>query len=749
MIDVIASEWYKLRSLRSNIALLAASVAAVFACGLVAYLMGAGFDRQSADERLAFAGNGNGLATGLPIAYLVMAALGALAITSEYSTGMIRTSLAAVPRRQVFLLAKIPGLATVSLVAGQVLAFAMHLVSQLVLGERADQVLMSGQTLGTPLSEPGVLAATVVAGLSMVAVALIGLGLGAAIRSTPGTLLALVLLLFVLPVGTRVLPSPLRDQAGSIMIENLPSQIAGVGGGLLTPLAAGALLVAYVVAALSAGAVVTALRSGRRRVLAVGTAVTLVSGAVVAAAAPGTAGSSLSWGACTLKPAPQDLRCSSVEVPLDWRNPGGRKITLKLAKLAATGAERRMGTVFLLPGGPGGSGVDDLAHKAGSFAQLRHRFDVVSLAPRNVVEPGGVLPHDCLGSGPWLTLPGTRAEFAALAEANRAHAQRCRDADPAFFDTMDSASVAKDVEAVRVALGEDRMNLLGNSYGGVAAVGYARQFPGRVRTIVLDGSVNHVDADSVTDAEHFRVKEQSMRRFAAWCEGATACALRGQDVPALWRRLLREADRSPVPVKGAAPSLSYSGFDLLVAALPSFGQPGDAPERPRWVQLADAIKRAAEGDARGFADYVYQATKSMKVPSWVGVNMTHCLDGLGYATYEDYREGLRRGRKLSPHFGAMRAWHDLACPGWPVPVANPRAPLPADRLPPLMAVGSWTDYEATAAITRKVPGSGGVAYDGHGHGLYLAGKMCPIAHVNRYFLTGEPPPPGTVCKPSS
>jgi hypothetical protein len=105
--------------------------------------------------------------------------------------------------------------------------------------------------------------------------------------------------------------------------------------------------------------------------------------------------------------------------------------------------------------------------------------------------------------------------------------------------------------------------------------------------------------------------------------------------------------------------------------------------------------------------------------------------------------------RLSPDFGPMRAWHDLACPGWPVPVTNPRAPLPADRLPPLMAVGSWTDYEMTAAVTRKVPGSGGVAYDGHGHGLYQAGEVCPIAHVNRYFLTGKPPPPETVCKPAS
>ncbi|MFC7592192.1 hypothetical protein ACFQYP_57055 [Nonomuraea antimicrobica] len=185
MRDVIASEWYKLRSLRFNVYLLAVSVLAVLVCAGVAYLVGRGFDGQTFEERLSFAGNGAGLGTGLPVAYFVLGTLGALSITSEYATGMIRTSLAAVPRRQVFLFAKIPGLAAVTLVVGQVLAFAMHLAAQAVLGDRAGQMLLDGSTLGTPLSEPGVFATVVVAGLSMTAAALIGLGVGAAIRSTP------------------------------------------------------------------------------------------------------------------------------------------------------------------------------------------------------------------------------------------------------------------------------------------------------------------------------------------------------------------------------------------------------------------------------------------------------------------------------------------------------------------------------------------------------------------------------------
>jgi pimeloyl-ACP methyl ester carboxylesterase len=749
MMDVVASEWHKLRSLRSNAYLLAVSLLAVLACAGVAYLMGRGFDHQTVEERLRFTSNGNGLGTGLPVAYFVLGTLGALTITSEYTTGMIRTSLVAVPRRQLFLFAKIPGLAAVTLVAGQVLAFGMHLAAQAVLGDRADQLLLDGRTLGTPLSEPGVLASVAVAGLSMAAAALIGLGVGAAIRSTAGSLVALVMIFLVIPVVAQALPSPLRAQAGSYMIENLPSQIAGVGGGLLAPPAAAALLVAYVAAALTAGAAVTALKGRKVKALAVGAAATLLAGLVAVPAAgdsADTTASVLAWRPCADKDAPKDMRCASVQVPLDWKKPADRKITIPVGLLPASGAERRIGTVFSIPGGPGASGIDDLKQFHGKFAKLRDRFDVISFAPRNTVEPGGVLPYECLATGPWITLPANRAEYAALGRANRDHAQRCRAADPEFFDHMDSASVARDIEAVRAALGEERLSFLANSYGGTPATAYARLFPTRIRAMVMDGASNHIEAPAAGEPRAYARIERQVERFAAWCRSATACALHGQDTGEVWRRLVSAADRSPVPVHNDPTGAAYSGFDLKVAAAPSFVSPGPEPDVPRWVQLADAIKKAVDGDATGFADYVRQASGHPKVPSIAGQNMTHCLDGLAYGSYAAYRKALRRAEELSPNFAGQRAWWPLACVGWPAPVTNPPAPLPTSGLMPFLAVGSWTDYESTANIVRHVPGSSGVRYDGHGHMLYIYGNSgCVTAHVNRYLTTLRLPPQGTTC----
>lgn len=743
--DAIAAEWIKLRTLRSNAYLLAGTLLAVAACAAVAYLIGRGFDTQTPEERLRFTGNGTGLGPGLPLAHVVLGTFGALTITSEYATGMIHTSLTAVPRRRLFLLAKIPVLTAVTLPAGQLLAFAMHLAAQAVLGERAGQILLDGQTLAIPLTDPGALTTLVTAGLSMTAAALTGLGIGAALRSTSGSLVALATLFLLLPVATQALPGTLRAQAAAYTLAALPEQIAGTGG-LLPPPAAAALLAAYPLAALTAGATTIAHRRHKAATLATGTALTLLTGLITLPAAAAAPARHLAWHTCTQPGLPRDMRCATLQVPLDWNRPEGRTLTIPLAMLPASGTQRRIGTVISIPGGPGGSGIDDLTHYQGRLTHLRQRFDIISFAPRNAVTPDGPLPYECLATGPYLTLPRNRTEYAALARTNRAYAERCRATDPELFDHMDSASVARDIDALRTALGEARINLLANSYGGHPAAAYARLFPSRIRALVMDGTSNHVDTAAAGEPRLYQQAEQQLDRFAAWCRTDTTCALHGRDAEDVWRRLIEHADHTPIPVRGDPDGTTYTGFDIMVAAAPSFTSPGRQPDLPRWVQLADAIAKAADGDASGFAAYVRQATGRPKVPSPVGQNMTRCLDGEGYAGYDAYRAALAHARKLSPHFAGQRAWWALACAGWPAPVTNPPAPLPGHALPPILGVGSWTDHDEVAAIVRQVPGSPTIRYDGHGHMVYLnSASGCITAHVNRYLTTLRLPPPGTVC----
>src|SRR5690606_7056354 len=112
----------------------------------------------------------------------------------------------------------------------------------------------------------------------------------------------------------------------------------------------------------------------------------------------------------------------------------------------------------------------------------------------------------------------------------------------------------------------------------------------------------------------------------------------------------------------------------------------------------------------------------------------------------EYRARRRAGERLLPNLAGIELWHPLACVGWPAPATNPPAPLPAGELPPYLGVGSWTDFDGTADLVRRVPGSAAVQYQGYGHGLYNSGVSCVVAHVNRHLISLRLPAPGTECR---
>jgi hypothetical protein len=261
----------------------------------------------------------------------------------------------------------------------------------------------------------------------------------------------------------------------------------------------------------------------------------------------------------------------------------------------------------------------------------------------------------------------------------------------------------------------------------------------------LDGAVSHVvDRETVARTVLAEAEDQ-FARFTAWCAGADVCALHGRDVGAVWTDLVTAADRHPLPVPGE--DAAYSGFDLRVAVMADLNQAGPAPDRPSWQRLARVVAEAATGDASGFAGFLEPGVGSVKVPSAVGMDATHCPDGVGFADYAEFQRIRGLGEELSPHFAGIQLWHPLGCAGWPTPVTNPPAGLPADRLPPLLGAGTWTDYPQTAAVAERVPGSGTVRYDGPGHGLFLSGDRCTIAHAVRYLAFLRLPPPATTCSP--
>lgn len=189
---------------------------------------------------------------------------------------------------------------------------------------------------------------------------------------------------------------------------------------------------------------------------------------VAAQAAP-----ALTWRACPSGQGPARMECTAIEVPADWSAPGKATIKLDLARLPATDPSLRLGSVLVVPdGGPGIQGV--LSSAPESFTKLRRHFDVVSYNPRTSVA-GRYLPPSCGVPGLPLNDPRDRAAYEAQAAGLERLVDRCRQDDTTgLADHLDSDSVARDMEEIRIALGQDRLTMLAFSYGGVPAAGLVR-----------------------------------------------------------------------------------------------------------------------------------------------------------------------------------------------------------------------------------------------------------------------------------
>ncbi|MDA0636127.1 hypothetical protein OUY22_22120 [Nonomuraea sp. MCN248] len=239
MINLLASEWLKLRSLRATAYVLASTLSALALTGLAAFSVSRYFDTHGAGGEPV----GTGLGFSADLTAVLFGLLGVLAISGEYGTGMIRLTLITVGRPWILLLAKAVVVATVAAVVGQALAFAAYLTAQAAVG---------GRPIGASLSEPAALSEVLATGVGSAA-AVLGLGLATLLRSTPGAIVALAGLLLAPTMVERFLPAPWNDWTGSLTVPSLTRQLGGVpDSGAFGPLAATMILAGYVLLTLLA-----------------------------------------------------------------------------------------------------------------------------------------------------------------------------------------------------------------------------------------------------------------------------------------------------------------------------------------------------------------------------------------------------------------------------------------------------------------------------------------------------------------
>jgi pimeloyl-ACP methyl ester carboxylesterase len=436
------------------------------------------------------------------------------------------------------------------------------------------------------------------------------------------------------------------------------------------------------------------------------------------------------------------FECGTLTVPVNWKKPRGATIDLALARHRATNPARRIGSLLINPGGPGGSGVDFAFLAPESFSPgLLERFDFVGFDPRGIARSNPVrCDSDLVTAQAGLLHPDSAASFTALRRANRALGENCLALTGALVDHMDTASVIRDMEAIRAGLGEKRISYYGVSYGTGIGQQYAERYPHRVRAMTLDSNMDHSLSRWGYQKTETIAVEKSYGQFADWCARTPSCALHGRDTRALFRSLYKRAAAGELVLPGDPPH-TVTTQDLQSAAFGNMYDPGDWFDLAQYLADVDAANPAAarnltqRGAPRAFSYYpVTCQDYDFGVPSY------HTL-----ARYERKLARLAPVARLS-----SLAWTDLTgCQDWPTAVANPPHRLRVDGTPPILMTNSRYDVatphswgsNAARQIGREAVF---LTYDGVGHGDYWL-SPCARTAIDTYLLTLKTPRKNTHC----
>ncbi|KAK5737931.1 hypothetical protein LTR17_006371 [Elasticomyces elasticus] len=277
------------------------------------------------------------------------------------------------------------------------------------------------------------------------------------------------------------------------------------------------------------------------------------------------------WADCSITYGP-GFTCTNYSVPVDWRSPSGEHIVLGMNRYQSNATSRngkKKKNLFINYGGPGIIATQTLPLTLIGFsADITSEFDL---------NRGRRLPHRT-------SQPSFRTQLLGeKRDAARHH--------------MDTQSVARDFEAIRIALGDEPMNFLGLSYGSQIVYQYAQLFPHNIRTMVGDGILDHSESETSVLASEAQTYEDSFNRFAVWAGTSEESALFGHDVAVLIDRLVDKANHYPIPM-GSGPGhfdditgdeLLFNLQDVLISQTAGVGPRGMACRSRSWPWLLQAM----------------------------------------------------------------------------------------------------------------------------------------------------------------
>jgi pimeloyl-ACP methyl ester carboxylesterase len=452
------------------------------------------------------------------------------------------------------------------------------------------------------------------------------------------------------------------------------------------------------------------------------------------------------------------FECATLKAPLDYAKPSSGDIRLAVTRKKATGPGKRLGSLLVNPGGPGGSAIGYVQAYAGIGypAEVRARYDMVAVDPRGVARSE---PVECL-DGPAMdtytqtdTTPDDGKEADGLVTAYRTFAEGCGADAPRLLRHVSTVEAARDMDIVRAALGDKKLNFVGASYGTFLGATYAGLFPDRAGRLVLDGAMDPSLPARRLNLEQTAGFETAFRSFAKDCVRQTDCPLGGkgsspEQVGKNLKAFFDKLDARPAAT-GAA------GGRKLTESLATTGVIAAMYDEGSWEQLREALTTAMkENDGSGLlalSDGYYERDADGAYSNLMFANAAvNCLDlPPSFATPEEVRRALPEFEKASPVFGEGLAWSALNCAYWPVHATGEPHRIEAKGAAPIVVVGTTRDpatpYRWARALAGQLSSGRLLTYEGDGHTAYGRGSSCIDRTINAYLLRGTPPTDGKRC----
>lgn len=461
---------------------------------------------------------------------------------------------------------------------------------------------------------------------------------------------------------------------------------------------------------------------------------------------------SLAWRECGVP----GFECTTMKAPLDYAKPDAGDVKLAVARKKATGPGKRLGSLLVNPGGPGGSAISYLQSYAalGYPAAVRARYDMVAVDPRGV---GRSEPVECLDGKQMDAFtqtdvtPDDQAETKELSAAFKKYAAGCETKSGQVLPYVSTVEAARDMDILRAALGDEKLNYVGASYGTFLGATYAGLYPERVGRMVLDGAMDPTLSAKEMNRDQTAGFETAFQSFAKDCVRHPDCPLGTGSAADASRRLksfFAELDRTPIPTgdpsgRKLGEALATTG---VIAAMYDEGE---------WAQLrsalSSAIKKKDGAGLLALSDSYYERGGDGTYANLMAANAAvNCLDlPPAFKSPNDVKAALPSFEKASPVFGDAFAWLALNCTYWPVKATGEPHRIEAKGAAPIVVVGTTRDpatpYRWAQALAGQLDSGTLLTYVGDGHTAYGRGSACIDSAINTYLLDGTPPNDGKRC----